>query len=110
VAIALVVCIVFGLVALIVIQKRRGGDGYLGQNSMKDPSQALQIDADGDVLQEAVKSLTNSHHSSQHNGEYDFENPIFDNPEEISVEVEHTKSPSQENGTSNGRGGQPRII
>jgi hypothetical protein len=107
--------VVVGLVALVVIQKRRGV-GKRGQNANRDPSQALQIDADGDVLQESVKSLTSP--SEEH--EFDFENPIFENPifdirEEMAVEVERPKTPSFENGTSNGNGssnghGHARII
>ena len=107
--------VVVGLVALLIIRKRRSAT-HRGRNSISDPSQALQIDADGDVLQESVKSLT-----SPQTGEYDFdfENPIFENPEifeseEMAVEVERPKTPSHENGTSNGtsngNGAHSRII
>jgi hypothetical protein len=97
-AISVVVLVVFGLIGLAVIQKRRAGR-KLGQHLPHDPSQALQIDADGNVLQESVKSLT----SPIHNDVYDFEN-------QMAVEVERPKTPSQENGNSNGNGGHGRII
>jgi hypothetical protein len=102
-AISVVVLIVIGFVALIIIQKRKGV-GYRGRNSVTDPSETLQIDADGDVLQESVKSLTSPHN------EFDFENPIFQDSDDMAVEVERPKTPSYENGNSNGRGGHGRII
>lgn len=56
------VLIFVGLLAYVVYKKRRGEDLYAkreskGQNAPRDQSEALAIDADGDVLKESVLAM-----------------------------------------------------
>jgi hypothetical protein len=53
----------FGLLGYVIYKKRGGKDLYprresAGQNAPRDQSEALAIDADGDVLKESVKAMT----------------------------------------------------
>jgi hypothetical protein len=56
------VLVFFGLLGYVLYKKRRGEDVYprresTGQNAPRDQSEALAIDADGDVLKESVKAM-----------------------------------------------------
>jgi hypothetical protein len=105
VVIILVSLFVVGLLAFVIVKKRRGGDFKKDQNAAVDPSQGLNLDADGSGLSEAVKAL-----KSNGSDAYDLE--AVDG---VSVEVDHErpKTPTYEsNGhskSSNG-GGHGRII
>lgn len=70
--IVLVSLLVVGLMAYIIIQKRRaGGEDKARQNAVnavKDHSEALGLEVDGEVLTEVVKSLKTSN-----TDQFDFE-------------------------------------
>ena len=101
VAIAFAVLIVVGLWIFMVYTIRRGRrERAKDQNAIKDQSEALQLDADGTVLRESIKSL--KAHSAE---QFDFESHPGD---EDSVEVERPKTPTSE--TSSQGGGHGRII
>jgi hypothetical protein len=106
VAIILVSLFVAGLLAFVIVKKRgRGGDHQKDQNAAIDPSQALNLEADGSGLSEAVKGL--KAHSSD---AYDLE--AIDG---VSVEVDHER-PKTPTYASNGHSkssngvGHSRII
>ena len=97
-----------GLVAFLVIRKRRNAKyPAAAQNSARDPSEALKLEADGGVLQEIVSqsfsrtpNSTPAEGSSNGNG-YGFEHNA---DEEASIEVERPKSPLPANYSDNPNG------
>ena len=105
--IVLVALIIVGVLVLFIVQKRRSSGGSGGESaeketnrrkssmhSPKDPSQALQLEADGHAFQDVVKSTSSTPHSDG----FDFEAP-----ESMSVEVERPKTPTHfSNGGSSG--------
>lgn len=95
--IVLVCLLVVALIALFIIQKRRVGEGgSVGQNAPKDHSEALNLEVDGEVLKEAVKSLKSSNAD-----QFDFED--VDVPMEVSNSQKMTQY-EDKNGNSNGVG------
>ena len=57
IAIVAVAAVVVALLGFVLYQKKRqGNSGRVNQNAPKDHSEALQLDVDGSVLQEAVQS------------------------------------------------------
>jgi hypothetical protein len=89
--------LVVALLAFLIIQKRRVG-GEVDQNAAKDHSEALNLEVDGEVLKEAVKSL-----KSNNGNQFDFE----------SVEVPMENSDGQthyEDKTGNSNGGHGRMV
>ena len=104
--IVLVSLIIVGMLVLFVIKKRRSGEEEpekvthrkTSMNAAKDPSQALQLEADGHAFADAVKSNVSTPHS-------DFD---FEAAEGISVEVERPKTPTHF--PANGGGGHGQLL
>ena len=92
----LVSLLAVALLALLIIQKRRVGE--VDQNAAKDHSEALNLEVDGEVLKEAVKSL-----KSNNANQFDFE----------SVEVPMDSSDGQNNhyeDKNGSNGGHGRMV
>ena len=118
IVIVLVALIIVGILALFILQKRRSSGGEpekeirrkTSVNAAKDPSQALQLEADGRAFHDVVKSNVSTPQSE----DFDFEAPGA-----MSVEVERPKTPTNHfasnggsggGGRGRGRGGHGRII
>lgn len=102
-AIVISVLIFIGLVALVIVQKRRNKGPNIGQNAPKDEAEALQLEPDGEALSASVMSLTAPNTRSRE--DYDFENPEAMG----AIEVERPRTPGYSDNPS-GDGGHARII
>ena len=88
IAIVIVAVLVVALLGWMIYKKRRGDTGKVDQNAPKDHAEALQLEADGSALQEAVASMKSTE-SQSHN-------------DDGSVEVGMSNGNGHSNGHSNG--------
>jgi hypothetical protein len=83
------VLIFIGLVALVIIQKRRNMGDNIGQNAPKDHSEALQLEPDGAALRSSMSAQNLTALNTRSHDDFDFENP-----EALgAIEVERPRTP-----------------
>lgn len=105
ITIVIVVLAFVALTSILVIRKIRGGKNPdAAQNSTRDPSEALKLEADGSVLQEVMQSFSRTPNSTVTGNQFDAigNRSSDDHSIEMSSVSRYRDDPSDANSSANG--------